>query len=435
MKKIPNHIFVAGSSWIARLISATVQIFCIRYVIDAQGYNGYSAFALLSSLLAWTVLVDFGVGNALQNYVSEKRTSGDEYYSYILFSGMLVLILLLLMLMFLYPLSSILSSWYLKSVDYLTIDAKWSLFYCSISIFAFSSVGSMVYKIWFAEQKGWQANIVIAISSLLGLLLVYLSSITPEYNSLQIIIIAFYLPQAIISFGCLLYRLVEAAIELQKSRKVVSHFNIKPVLYRSSAFWGVTAIATVVLQADAIVLSQKISSNDIALYYIMTRLFGLAGFIYSAVLQAVWPVCTELRIKREWDKLNALVKINVLVGTIVLLVSGAGIYFFRDFLFGVLSIKLESDISPWLFVLFTFYFILRVWSDTYAMLLQSMNILRPLWYIVPFQALICLSMQWFMADYFGIYGIISGLIMSFLLTVCIYLPYVYTKKLKEISHV
>ncbi|WP_421300351.1 MATE family efflux transporter [Aeromonas veronii] len=435
MKKIPNHIFVAGSSWIARFISVTVQIFCIRYVIDAQGYNGYSVFALLSSLLAWAVLFDFGIGNALQNYVSEKRTSGEEYYSYILFSGKLVLILLLLILIFLLPLSSILSSWYLKSSDYLSVDEKWSLFSYSISIFAFSSVGSMVYKIWFAEQKGWQANIVIAISSLLGLLLVYLSSVTPEYNSLQVIIIAFYLPQAIISFACLLYRLVDAAIELQKSRKVVSHFNIKPVLYRSSGFWGFTAIATVVLQADAIVLSQKISSNEIALYYIMAKLFGLAGFIYSALLQAVWPVCTELRMKREWGKLNALVKVNILVGSLFVLVSGIGIYIFKDYLLSMLSVKIENNISPWLFLLFTVYFILRVWSDTYAMLLQSMNVLRPLWYIVPFQALICLSMQWFLADYFGIYGIILGLIMSFLLTVCIYLPYVYKQKLKEISHV
>lgn len=435
MGKIPKHVIVAGSSWVARLISATVQIFCIRYVIDAQGYNGYSAFALLSSLLAWAVLVDFGIGNALQNYVSEKRISGEEYYSYILFSGRLVLSLLFLMLMFLFPLSSILSSWYLKSADYLSIDTKWSLFYSSISIFAVTSVGSMVYKIWFAEQKGWKANIVIATSSLLGLLLVYLSSVTPKYNSLQVIIIAFYLPHAIISFGCLLYRLVDAAIELKKSKKSVSNVNVKPVLYRSSAFWGFTVIATVVLQADAIVLSQKISSNDIALYYIMVKLFGLAGFIYTALLQAIWPVCAELRMKKEWDKLNSLVKVNIFVGSVFVLASGIGIYMFRDLLLSMLSVKIENDISPWLFILFTVYFILRVWSDTYAMLLQSMNILRPLWYIVPVQALIGLSMQWFMADYFGIHGIILGLIISFILTVCIYLPYVYKQKLKEISHV
>ncbi|WP_368163728.1 MATE family efflux transporter [Aeromonas sp. R6-2] len=431
MIKIPRHILIAGSSWIARFISATVQIFCIRYVIEAQGYSGYSVFALLSSLLAWAILFEFGIGNALQNYISERIASRNEYYSYIWYLGRFSFIFALAMLAFVYPFSDNLSSWYLKSAEYLSAEYKSSLFYFTISIFAFGAIGSIVYKIWYAEQKGWLANLVIAISSLLGLCFVYLCTITPEFNSLHFIIIAFFSPQAIISFGFFVFRFYNAKMNLVKNKVSI---NAKPVFHRAFGFWGFAVIATIVLQADAIVLSQKISASDIALYFIMAKIFGMVGFIYSALLQAIWPVCTELRVKKEWVKLKSLSNTYVAIGFFLVLFSGIAIYTFRSILFDVLSVGIDYDISPWLFVLFTVYFILRVWSDMHAMLLQSINYIRPLWYIVPIQASICICVQWYMADYFGLYGIISGLIISFLCTTCIYLPYAYRKKLKEISY-
>lgn len=431
MIKIPRHILIAGSSWIARFISATVQVFCIRYVIEAQGHSGYSVFALLSSLLAWAILFEFGIGNALQNYISERIASGKEYYSYIWFLGRFSFIFALAMLVFVYPFSHELSSWYLKSAEHLSAESKSSLFYSTISIFAFGTVGSIVYKIWFAEQKGWLANLVIATASLFGIFFVYLCSITPEYNSLHFIIIAFFMPQVIISFSCFVFRIYNAKLNLSKNTNSI---NVKPVFHRAFGFWGFAVIATIVLQADAIVLSQKISASNIALYFIMAKLFGIVSFIYSALLQAIWPVCTELRVKNEWAKLKSLINIYVSIGIFFVLFSGMTIYMLRSILFDFLSVKIDHDISPWLFVLFTVYFILRVWSDMYAMLLQSINFIRPLWYIVPIQALICICVQWYMADYFGLYGIISGLIISFLFTTCIYLPYTYRKKLKEISY-
>ncbi|WP_422824300.1 polysaccharide biosynthesis C-terminal domain-containing protein [Xenorhabdus siamensis] len=88
-----------------------------------------------------------------------------------------------------------------------------------------------------------------------------------------------------------------------------------------------------------------------------------------------------------------------------------------------------------MFLLFAAYFSIRVWSDTYAMLLQSMNELKPLWLIVPFQATLSFGLQWYLAGKFKIYGILIGLIISFILTVVIFLPIFYRKKVKELRYV
>ena len=433
MTKVPKHIFTAASSWIARAISASVQIVCIRCVVDALGPNGYSVFALLSALLAWAVLFDFGVGNALQNYISEKRVLGQAYYSHIWFAGKLCIASMVLILLILAPLSSILSPLYLKSANHLDVLNKWILFYLSMSVFTFATIGSVVYKIWYAEQKGWIANIVISASSLCGLLFVYLCGLSNTFNKVEFFILAFYVPQAVISFVCFIYRIIN-------SRKYLClngdcSFNIvRDFLCRSSSFWGFTAISTVVLQADTLVLSQKISSDEMVLYFIMSKLFGLVGFVYTSLLQAIWPVCAELRILNQWGKLESLVMKYVFFGVALVVFSGACIYILRNHILNILSVRLASDIHPLLFVLFSAYLILRVWSDTYAMLLQSMNTLRPLWYIVPFQAVVSLGLQWYLADKFGIYGILTGLITSFICTVCIYLPIVYKRKVKELSY-
>jgi hypothetical protein len=69
------------------------------------------------------------------------------------------------------------------------------------------------------------------------------------------------------------------------------------------------------------------------------------------------------------------------------------------------------------------YQVLRVWTDTFAMMLQSMSLLRPFWLLVPLQAIASVMLQIWLVPQFGLYGTFIGLTLSFLLTVSWGLPY------------
>jgi len=76
-----------------------------------------------------------------------------------------------------------------------------------------------------------------------------------------------------------------------------------------------------------------------------------------------------------------------------------------------------------LIIIFGFYYLIRIWTDTYAMVLQSVSILKPFWILVPIQALISLFGQIYFVRMYRLNGILYGLILSFLLTVSWGLPY------------
>ena len=75
-----------------------------------------------------------------------------------------------------------------------------------------------------------------------------------------------------------------------------------------------------------------------------------------------------------------------------------------------------------LILLLGLYQMVRVWSDTFAMVLQSMNALSHFWLWMPVQALLSIALQWLLAPAYGVYGVVFGLIVSFALTMVWVLP-------------
>ncbi|WP_234832128.1 glycosyltransferase, partial [Salmonella enterica] len=149
-----------------------------------------------------------------------------------------------------------------------------------------------------------------------------------------------------------------------------------------------SSLSIIVLQTDYIVMSQKLSAADIIKYTVTMKIFGLMFFIYTAVLQALWPVCAELRVKMQWRKLHRIIFLNIIGGVFFIGLGTLFIYVLKDYIYSIIANGIDYNISEVVFVLLAVYFSIRVWCDTFAMLLQSMNQLKILWLIVPCQALI-----------------------------------------------
>nr|WED68345.1 MATE family efflux transporter [Pectobacterium colocasium] len=154
-------------------------------------------------------------------------------------------------------------------------------------------------------------------------------------------------------------------------------------------------------------------------------------FIYSAVLQALWPLCAELSVGKNWNRLNKMITINIFFGAAFISLFTLILFFFKGEVIPLISIKIDYNINYSVFFMFGAYFIIRVWCDTFAMLLQSMNYLKPLLYLVPIQAVVGFSAQWFLTEKYGIMGILLGLSLSFIVTVFWGLPYFYYKLIKK----
>lgn len=430
IERIPKHMIVAMSSWIARGVSAIIQILSIRYFIEILGQEKYAIMILLTGLIAFCNLIDLGIGNSVLSVISERRANNKKYGKIIVYSSISSFLILIISLIPLYFLSEIFAPFYFQNFSDLLIRDKVILFYVVLLTLCLTAISGLIYKIWYAEQVGWLSNIYPALGSILGLIfLIYISKL--DFSNLTEVLdvfVVFYLPLALMTTILLL-------------RKIINNFDFnfsfkeylkvtKIIILRAAPFLLFALMGVVVLQTDYLVLSQKITVEHIILYGVLMKIFNVIYFVYSAVLQAWWPVCTELRIRKKWKKLRKSIIYSIILGAFLIIVLGLSVYYFQRTIWLLLNIENIEKAPFIIFILFILYFVVRVWCDTFAVLLQTMNYMRPLFIIIPVQLVINLFLQWNLAERYGLIGILLGLILSFLLTVTIYLPWKYLGQIK-----
>jgi len=74
---IPNHVKVAAVSWTCKIITASIQVISIRLLITNLGAEQYAGYAILTSLISWFSLFEFGLSPSLQNFISESRQATE----------------------------------------------------------------------------------------------------------------------------------------------------------------------------------------------------------------------------------------------------------------------------------------------------------------------------------------------------------------------
>lgn len=420
LKDIPPHLWVALSSLISKGIVAIAQIISIRLVIEKTDANTYSAFALLSALSGWALLTDCGIGSSLQNFISEERVANKYVYNFILNGVLAVGGLVAVFISIFLVISPFISEVYLGHISSINKHDSLVAFNSCIIMFTISMLGTVFQKIMFALHRGWVGNLVPAIGSVLGISNLCFLKISLFSTPLLSVVIYAYLPTAIlslISFAYIIiigYKEIEATYDFQ---------IIKRVLKRGLGFFGFAVAANIVMQSDFIVMSQSFIDSDIVIYSIMQKVFGFVLFVYLSFLQALWPICTELRIKGRWEDIKILAFNHMAVGFLGIVSFTTMFYFYDDYIISLFSTKYRPTTSLILF--FGFYYVIRVWTDTYGMLLQSMNVIKPLLVLVPIQAFFTVILQIYLGQMFGSTGLVVGLIIAYLLTVSSFCPLVF----------
>jgi len=399
----------------------------IRILTQALGTEQYAAYAIFVGLQGWFLLADFGIGSSLQNHISEKRALGESYEPVIAAASIVLFFLLTLCLAGLVIISPHVAPIILKGFPFLAAGEK-SQCLVYFGVFAIiASLSGVTCRIWFAEQRGYLANGLPAMSSVITLLLVIWVRRSELHDQLFWSLIVTVAPLTFLQLPVLLFRGI-SCLRIAGGKWKVS---LLPLIIRAGKFWGFALMATVVLQLDYVVMSQFLSAGEIVVYNFTMKFFTIIYFVYYALLQALWPVCAELIARQEWAQVKRHLRRNIIIGAGVIVVGVTALSVLKEPLVNLLSPR-EQIVLPLRFILLTGgYYLLRVWSDTFTMILQSMSYLRPFWLIVPFQALISAATQWSLAPRYGVYGIITGISISFALTVVWALPWALRQKMQQ----
>lgn len=424
LRRIPGHLLVAASAWGSRVVTAITGLLSIRLLLKSLGEEHYALFAVLSGLQGWYMLTDAGLGVSLQNYISELRARDRAYDSYVSATIMIMLLLVSFNVLVLYLISPWLSDFVLKSFPTIGGNEKIQAFFWVGILLMLSCFGGVVYKIWYAEQKGYLANIVPAVAAIISLI----GLVAVEYfeleNKLLWNIIAMFFPQA-------LFPLLVLLKQSCTNYSVWQHIQIEIVvnlLKRAGKFFFFSIMAAGVLQIDYIMMSQFLQPHDIIIYNLATKIFSLVFFVYSAILSALWPVCSEAIALNKWENVNKYLQKYICIGIGIVIFATIILLFIMPEVIHVISPQKNYTIPVLFVILLGAYYIIRVWTDSMATVLMSMSYLKPLWVFVPVQALFSALLQWILIPRLGIYGVVIGISGSFLLTVTWGLPLAYFRQ-------
>lgn len=423
--KIKNHHYVTLAAWCSRGVQAVLQVLMLSILTETLDVSDYAVFILISSLLVWFMLSDMGMGYALQNKISKlkaKNLDYEEFIASVYFNGLIVFFFLFMVCV---VVSYTLAPMYLEKHN--GNQSYHYEFLLSAVLMVCIGVFGMVYKVWYALGKGYWSSIVPALGTLCAYLLLLLLH-RFEIDSDILVFFVYFFPLAFLPF--VFY--IKSLFFLRK--KIVFSFDyIFSIVGSAKNFLLFGFMSALVLNVDFFIASQLLPSVEIVQYHTLLKLFNFTFFLYGAFLMAVWPIISEKIEVRESYLVFGMVKKFIFMGIILVALFTFFLILFGPHIYELIIRNMKFEISNSVVFMFGLYFIVRVWTDTFAMILQSGSNLRPLIKSVPIQATISISLQLLLVSYYQIHGLLAALILSFMLTVAWYLPYSSYKFLKENS--
>jgi len=416
MIKLDSYHYIALVGWISKIFTVIFSLINTRLLLDILNIDGFAVYSIVFSLAGWISLLNFALPSSVQNTVSKFRVEKqklDKLFQTILF---MIIIIIIMAIPLLYGVSNILlNTILLEYKSLLNMD----YFFIMLFLLLLFGLSEIFNKILFAINKGYWPNMYPAIISILGFLSLYILK-NKEIHDVNIVLIMFFLP----------YLFIFIISYIQSIGFIRPKFNKEIFLIvfdLMKKFFLFAILAAFVLKVDYIIMSIVLEAKDIVIYNLDMRIFNLILFMYGTVLAALWPVSAELFHKKKFEIIKDNVKKNIIAGILISVVLSSGILFFRNDIFLLISGKDTLMLPMMTGVLTAFYIVLRIWTDSYATILQSMNEVKILIYVVPFQALISITAQYTLGMYYGLNGIIMGLCLSFLLTVVWVLPLKFYK--------
>jgi O-antigen/teichoic acid export membrane protein len=421
LDRIPRHLLVAGTAWGSRVVTSVVALLNIRLLTSHLAAEGYAAFALLHSLAGWYALADFGLASALHNRVARARAQGEGEDASLRALLWVAVYLFLLVSVLMGVLGHWLGPAYLAQLQASNLE-KWMYFSLSAIMLMGLVVGGTAYRVWYAEQRGFLANALLAVAALLSLGLVWIVTRTAFEPRLLFSLLAVEGAQGSVALLCLGQMLWRA-----RARVRIEWPKVRAVLREAQGFWWIAVMAAGTLNVDYLFMSRFLGSEDIVRYNIVTRVFETIRLFYGGLLIALWPTYTTLFTQNKWGEAMANLRRYTGLGLAGIGLFGLFMVFFRDSIVDALSPKTEVRVATSFILLVTAAELVRVFATSFTTVLMSLGETKSLVKIIAAQSAVNIALQFILIPRMGLQGIPLGVMLSMLTTSVWACPYALRK--------
>lgn len=425
----PDSTFLTVvASWGARLIAVCSQLVTIPILARSLGNESYSLYVVLINLVAWYALADLGSGYSLQNGISRSRANSTPYADDIVSTVRNISLLLPVLLVVVAMLAPAITHLIWNPPPQQPVSVSHLVAVAGV-IFSITALGNIGYRVLYADQQGWLANILQGLASFLSLALVTAGTTLDLIDTDKLLLAALMansIPQASVALTALVIVLRRA---IRAGGRLQDGFFIQNIR-TSVGFLSFGILSLLTLQVDYFVLTRTVEPAQIVQYNVISKTLGISLVLFQAVLQAHWPHAAEAASQGDWQSVNARLSKLLRQGASLVLICAFGYAILERPLMRIISPQTPAALGPVAVSLYALYLLMRIWSDTHAMVLQSIGRMRIFLVYVPVQAALSLGLQVAGARAWGVSGLIAGLTLSFVLSSAWVLP-VYLRHLQR----
>jgi O-antigen/teichoic acid export membrane protein len=407
-----------------KFFSMVIVFVMVSKSIDYLGKEAYGLWVLLSSVLVWTALFDFGLTNGLRNKLSESLASLDSCsttnknmisatYATMFFIALGTYAFTILVIY--------LVDWKeLFSVELFSNGEIRSILMIIFLAFSLNLFLKPIHAILKALQ--WPSVIMVfsLVASVISLVSLYILPELQIENRLFIYtLVISFLPVIVLLFGSI-YLFNRKLKQFRPSFKNIDFKLAKDVSLLGYSFFVIQFAGLVISQTDNIIIAYLFGTKSVTDYSVVYRYFSIFLIGISIVLTPFWSAFTEAYVKKEFEWIEKSIRKLMFTFIAMAFLVTLFVYYSAD----VYKIWIGEDMNPplSLSIVMGCYVVVYSFSNIFVYFVNGTGYIKVQMYVGVVMAILNIPLSYLFAELLG-YGI-SGVIVA--TTICAAIPGIFS---------
>ncbi|GAB1404962.1 O-antigen export protein [Lentimicrobium sp.] len=321
------------ASFAIKGVSIVIGFIFVPLLYNHLGAMEYGIWITLTSIIAWVIYFDIGLGNGLRNRFAESLAKNEHQKAKIyvsttyagfglIFGGVFLLFLIV----------SPFLDWevILKAPPGLAHQ----LSYLTIFVFGFfllRFILQLINVILMADQRNALSNIFDPASNLLALILTVIIIVFATPTLFNLAIVISIAPVILLGIASI-YLFRNDYKQYRPDFKTINFKYFKDLANLGLRFFIIQITVVIIMSTNSIIITQVVGPEAVSEYQIANKYFGMAMMLFVIISNIYWSAYTEAYVKKEFawiKKVNRnLIRIwgAVLVGLVILLIFADSFY-------------------------------------------------------------------------------------------------------------
>lgn len=413
-KRSENYIKQVKGAALYKLLAVALSFFTVRLMIQYLGIEQYGVWSTLVSLISWIVFFDLGIGNGLQNKISEAFAKNKIKSVRFLISSSysltglicLVLFLMLCVMACYVPWQKVFNTEAMSEVNLRIAVLTLSFFiFLNFWIAQVNQILNAIQKSSLVVFGQLLSNVFLLTFLLVTVKLVVEKSIT--------------LMAAIYGFSMAISNILLTIWFFKKNKHLLPNLLFSRKFFRSlitlgGQFFILQMAFLVVFTTDKILITQLFGPGSVAQYEVVFKLFSVITLSYSLIASPLWASYSDAFHKKDflWMRLVLSKQFNIFF---LILLFALCIAIFSNPIIK-LWIGNDLEISNKVVISMGLFVIVNTWNNIFSVLVNGIGMIRPQVFTSIIAMIVNVPIAFLFTKVFGmgVHGIILATTVSLL---------------------